>query len=196
MEQLNQFKGNLHPLHNIKQAHRWMVIIIIVLLSLVGAGTVYAAVTFDSYTGPQWLDPGYQFTATTSAWTAPQDRVCILYSVDSGSENKELCTCTSPACDPATNLGQWVCTILKDYNNATISWDISAYHDSSCVADRSPGFMGSFTTGPTSVVLKTFTTESQKAISFSRNSIVAIGAGIICILLAVLWRYRKGKRSL
>jgi hypothetical protein len=177
---------------------RWAIFVALVL-ALTVVSTVYAVVTFDSYTGPQWLNPGYQFAVNISTWDLqndPQTRVCLLYAVNSGNQRKEFCNCTLPACNPATNIGQWVCTITSNYNNSSITWDISAYHDASCYSYKAPGFSGSFTTGPTAVVLTSFTAEKVDAPSSSTWPILVIVAVVVLLLLALVWMYRSRKNRL
>lgn len=45
------------------------------LLAITVVSTAYADVTFGNYTGPVWLNPGYQFTIDISKMKNPQNNI-------------------------------------------------------------------------------------------------------------------------
>jgi len=130
---------------------------------MVTAPTVFAATTFGNWTGPVWLDPGYQFTIEVESMTPPDKMVCLTYTYDTTSD-KTACTCNSPDCAPDTGIGTWVCQIPDNLPNTTVSWDMSAYTPN-CGAKKTQGPTGSFGTGPTAVTLTDLSASASSAFS-------------------------------
>ena len=148
----------------------------------------YASATLINPTGPVWTNPGYRFTIDVTQISNPDSGVCLLYSVNGGSSTKSACTCTSPACAPATKLGTWVCTIPTNYNNSTISWDMSTY-SGNCGSQKTFGASGTFSTGPTALRLVSFEAINTSG-TFVHKVLPLVGALLAMGFLAILFYFR------
>jgi len=184
-------KFNFLPFYRSGRINKPLLLVVVLLLTSSVITTAYAAVGWGAATGPQWLNPGYQLNVVVTSMTQGSHNVCLEYSVDAVTT---IAPCTCPGCTSA-GVGTWQCVISSDYTSKTVAWVLAGYPNAQCNNERFAGPAGSFTTGPSSVVLETLTVESEKAVSFSRNSIVVIAAGIVFVLLGYLWRRRKGKHG-
>jgi hypothetical protein len=154
-------------------------------------GNAYAAVVSPSYTGPIYLNPGYQFTANVTSLTTPHQFVGLSYSVNNGAALCSNCTCTSPDCNPATGVGNWACSIPTSYNSATIVWNISAYPNASCGGNQALMHSGSFTTAPTVIQLRTLAARLN-AVNFQADWLTLTGAGLaVLCAVGVIWLRRR-----
>ncbi len=105
-------------------APRWLGLGLALLLVIGLSGIAFAAATFSNQVGPTWLNPGYQWTLTTSGVSTPDKGVCIEYSIDGGAAVETACSCVGADC--TNNNGNWTCTAPT---NATtnIVWTIGTY---------------------------------------------------------------------
>ena len=165
-------------------------IILPLVFALIIVSNAYAAATFGAWSGPIWLNPGYQFLVNIIAIDDPHHYVNLTYSVNNGAAQCSPCSCTSPACDPVTALGQWVCTIPNNYSDSTISWDMSAYPARTCsLGSKEKGPADSFTTGPTSILLTKFTSMRANASNSSTGTILIFAA--VVVSGSMLFAYRR-----
>lgn len=131
------------------------VLLLTALFTVLIPSAVYALTTFGPILGPTFVQPGYQWTAEVTAMTPPDHTVCLQYTATPPGGTVVLeCSCVLPNCNPATDIGTWVCTIPMNIPNATIAWQIGGWAaggGQSCGSQRTPGASGSFSTGPTAV---------------------------------------------
>lgn len=160
---------------------------------LIAVLSVSAAATFGDVTGPIFLNPGYQFDADVTAMSDPQEHVCIDYSVNGGGNVQYPCTCSLPECDSTTSVGTWECVIPSTYQDATVSWDISAFPGGSCTGTKVLGDEGVFNTDPTALELIGFTVTGWGGFSLA-GVVILLGALIAAaLILGVLWYSRRNK---
>jgi hypothetical protein len=194
---LNQLiRGKCFPFSHLKRINWRFVLFVALLLSMTIVGTAYAAASFGSYTGPEWLLTGYRFTVDIIGPMSGNDHtVNISYTVNGVVPAACVnCACTSTGCSSTTGQGTWVCTITytaPQMNNATIAWDMSTYPTTAnCNNKATQGPFGSFTTGPTSLQLTSFTVASASQPASSNASLLLIASGVLILLLPVVWRYK------
>jgi hypothetical protein len=144
---------------------RVFIVILIALFTIpIVTGVVYAAATFESWSGPLFLDPGYQLTTYVSAMSPPDKVVCISYSVGQVEYPELACTCDNPACNN-NGEGTWVCEIPSDFYDSTVYWDMSAWTSGGpgiCGSMSTQGLTGTFSTGTTAVVLSGLSAAAEK----------------------------------
>jgi hypothetical protein len=146
-----------------QKRHNTAVSVLALLAGLViVTGVVYAAVEFGDWTGPDWLDPGYQFTIDVQSSLASSTHVCIQYVINDQQADREPCTCEMPDCSPLTGVGTWTCVIPHDYPGVYIDWDMSAW-TVPCQTKESQGPVGRFQTSPSAISLAWLRAESGGA---------------------------------
>jgi hypothetical protein len=131
----------------------------LLLVLVVGTGVAYAAVQFGDWTGPDWIDPGYQFTIDVQSPLASSMEICIQYVLDGQQAYREPCSCTTPDCSPLTGRGIWTCVIPGDYPGAFIDWDVSAW-TAPCETKDTQGPSGRFETSPSAISLAWLSADS------------------------------------
>ena len=183
MEPLNLFRRKYFSGSRFKLINKRFGLIFSLLLSLLVVSTAYADATFGSYDGPQWISPGYRFTVYATL-TEPHKYVGLTNSVNS---------VTYPCVECTRGSATWTCTIASSYNNSTVAWSIAAYPNARCIGTSVQGPTGTFTTGPTVLALSRFIAENAKESFFSNSSLLIIASAAVFILLALGWRYKRGK---
>ena len=186
MKALNLFSQKYNPRSQIKPVYKHLMLKITLLLSLLLVSTAYADATFGSYAGPQWLNPGYQFTVDVTL-TEPHKYVGLTYAVNS---------VPYPCVECTGGPGTWVCTINSDYDNSSVNWRIAAYPNSRCSGTSVQGPIGNFTTGPTVIGLTSFVAENSKTTFISSGFILIIASSAMFILLVLGVKYKRGKHVL
>ena len=166
------------------------IILLFISLAFMAVISVFAAATFGSVSGPEWLNPGYQLDAEVTALSEPHNNVCLEFSVNSGAANLQSCSCTTPNCNPTNGIGTWACVIPSNYNDAEISWDISAFPGGSCTGTKVQGPTGSFNTDPTAAELINF--GISDSVGFSPHSGLILIASLITVAITfgVVWKYK------
>jgi len=160
------------------------------LLATLFVTAVSAAVIWDinSFTGPTWLNPGYEFTFDVTEITGGTNDICIIYSVNSGSSQENHCTCTSPDC--SANVGTWHCQVPTNEPDAAIVWNISGWTGGSCNGSPSLIQEGTFNTGPNAIELSSFEVSSEKDNNPTYFPILIISFIVLVFVVGVLWKYK------
>jgi hypothetical protein len=185
--------GKSRRLLSTRRTKRVRVLLFLLVVMLSFTGVVYGAVTIGGSSGPIWLNPGFRFTADVTAMSSPHTQVCLQYSVDGAGVPLIPCTCSSPGCNPTTDIGTWVCDIPINFSSATIDWDISAYYPGpSCPGFRAQGPTGSFNTRPTATGL---TSLAAAASTDSARLLLLPGLAILASGLAMRVYLRRRPKS-
>jgi hypothetical protein len=153
--------------------------LLVVLLAT--AGVAYAAVQFGDWTGPDWIDPGYEFTVDVLSPLSSSTEICLQYVVDGQQAYREPCTCLAPDCSPLTGVGIWTCVIPEDYPGSFIEWDMSAW-TAPCQIKEDQGPLGRFETSPSAISLAWLSAEPGAA----HTGMIVLPA--LMILGLVTWR--------
>lgn len=136
---------------------RWLGLGLALVLVVGLSGIAFAAVTFSNQVGPTWLNPGYEWTVTTSSVTNPDKGVCIEYSINGGTAVEAPCSCVGGDC--ANNNGDWTCTVPTNAAS-NIVWTIGTYSGGGACGSLStaaPGWDNVTTSvGPNAVDLNGF----------------------------------------
>jgi hypothetical protein len=170
------------------------ILLLVLIMTGLVAGSAYADMGWDSWNGPEYLGPGYQFTLEVTSISSPDNRICLTYDVDGDAGSTLACTCEGDDCDSASKLGIWVCEIPTNYNNATIDWDMSGWTAGAgptCGVLSTPGPSGTFYTSPTAVVLS----EAKAGVGWGTAGLLIIsgllGLGLFTGLVVVRSRRRR-----
>jgi hypothetical protein len=164
---------------------------IALLLTLFLVVPVSADIGWDpnSFTGPAWLNPGYEFTFDVSGFTGGTKDICVIYTMNGAEEQENHCTCSSPDC--AADIGIWHCLIPSNIDNAAIVWDISGWTGGSCNGSKSLIQAGTFNTGPTAIELSSFDLNSRSKNELPYTSILTISVILLAFLGVMLWRLKS-----
>ena len=199
MKSVKLFGEKILVFPHFKRVNRWFLILFSVLLPLIVVSTAYAAFSWGEVTGPVWQTPYYHFTIVVNTLNGLDHYVGLTYTV---THQTVPPTTDLPVCVicSAPGTGPFGCNIPASPGgtiiNATVAWDISSFPNTQCNGRVTRGPAGSFTTGPTAVVVKSVTTEKVDALFSSIWSILLIAAMVVLMLLAVVWRYRIAKNKL
>ncbi len=165
----------------------WLRLLIAALFLFAVAGIASAGATFNNFTGPTWLNPGYRWTVDASL-TNPDKQVCIEYSVNGGALTASQCSCAGAGCP---DVGAWTCTIPSNFPSSSIAWRVGSWTaggGGSCGAEQNLAGSGTTTTGPNAVALSRFDVARSDAgwqmAVIALLGLVGLGGG--------LWWARKG----
>lgn len=160
------------------------------LLTILVVIGVSAAVTWDpnTFVGPTWLNPGYEFTFDVSGFSGGTSDICISYSVNGPPSQENHCTCTSPDC--AANVGTWHCVIPSNEANAAFVWDISGWTGGSCNGSASLIQDGTFNTGPNAIELSSFDVTTEQDLTTLYGPIIIFSVFVLSLALVFIWRYK------
>ncbi len=104
---------------------RWLRLLIAALFLFAVAGIASAGATFNNFTGPTWLNPGYRWTVDASL-TNPDKQVCIEYSVNGGALTASQCSCAGAGCpDVATTGPNAVALSRFDVARSDAGWQMA-----------------------------------------------------------------------
>jgi len=143
-------------------------------------GTVYAASYVNKVSGPNWLNPGYQFYADSD--TSLGESVCVEIHPTSPDQGYHRHECTYDS-DQGGGVHRWECNTDTNYANNNIEYQFFVCDsETSCQTNCEAwtGFNWDFNTGPNAVTFTKLT---------GRTPILTLAAGLMFALGAIVaWR--------